>query len=133
MKETFQGTRGRVLTVPPELEEAWAKASPRPSRSQREIDVLRYWLDRTASETIQLHILLTACVKALAPEPGGSVSFSIAELTELQDIKKLVAVSSSDSIGEVRVKLPDTQPELIVKPGALLTQQAPHAAPRRRR
>ena len=122
MKETFQGTRGRALTVPPELEEAWGKQTPKPSRSQREIDVLRYWLDRSAAETIQLHVLLTRCVEVMAPEAGGSISFPIADLTRLQRVEALVAISSSDKTGEVRVKLPDTpkpKEPLIVLPGTV--------------
>lgn len=122
MQETFQGPRGRVLTVPPELSQAWAVAKPKPSRSERERDVLRYWMERMSAETIQLHILLTACVKRVADEEGG-ISFSIAELTALQDVKKLVAVSSKNAIGEVRVTLPKAPEPLIVTPDAALTKK----------
>lgn len=119
MKETFQGPRGRVLVVPPELTEKWANDKPRPSRQQREIEVLRWWMERMAGESIQLHILLTACARQIADKDGG-VSFSIAELMALQDPKKLVSISSKDAIGEVRVKLPKADEPLIVAPGALL-------------
>lgn len=102
------GPRGRSLPVPPELEAAWRVASPKPSRSQRERDVLRAFAERQALETIQLHVLLTACVHRLADAQGG-ISFPIAELTEYKNIKRLVSISASDSIGEVRVLLPEDE------------------------
>lgn len=117
MKEVFQGPRGRILNVPDELAQAWAVASAKPSRSKREIDVLRWWMERQAHETIQLHILLTAMTRKCA-DAFGRVSFPIAELVTLQDPKRLVSVSSSNEIGEVSVQLPAGAEPLISPPGA---------------
>lgn len=127
MKEQFFGPRGRLLEVPPELAESWAHQKPKPSRSQRENEVFRHFMEVQARETIQLHILLTAMTMKFAGRERA-VSFSIAELTALGDLKRLVAVSASDKLGEVRVKLPDEPEPLIIAPGGIDLPPPPGAA-----